>query len=119
MFSKFFLARPIFYGDEDDVESEDLSHGSGRILFMDDNMSVISTASKMLEHIGFTVESAADGEEKPRGSPYEDAEVGIAEYLQIAQSFRVRQTDDRFALLSGGLGVGRIVGRVIGVPNVW
>ena len=36
--------------------------GSGRILFMDDDESVNATARKMLEHLGFEVDIAYDGE---------------------------------------------------------
>jgi PAS domain S-box-containing protein len=37
--------------------------GSGRILVMDDDKSIVNTVSKMLKYFGFSVDSAADGED--------------------------------------------------------
>jgi two-component system cell cycle sensor histidine kinase/response regulator CckA len=42
-------------------KKEDVIHGKGRILVMDDNESVLETASEMLCHIGYQVELAKDG----------------------------------------------------------
>lgn len=42
-------------------ENEDVVHGKGRILVMDDNESVLETASEMLCHVGYQVELAKDG----------------------------------------------------------
>jgi PAS domain S-box-containing protein len=42
-------------------KKEDVIHGKGRILVMDDNESVLETASEMLCHVGYQVELAKDG----------------------------------------------------------
>ena len=54
-----------------------LSHGSGRVLVMDDNEDVRTTAQGILNELGYTVELAENGAEvldiytkrKERGSP--------------------------------------------------
>lgn len=42
-------------------KKDDIVHGRGRILVMDDNEAVLETASEMLCHIGYQVELAKDG----------------------------------------------------------
>ena len=44
-------------------KKNDVVHGKGRILIMDDNDSVLETVSQMLCHIGYQVELAKDGSE--------------------------------------------------------
>ena len=43
-------------------KNESTFKGKGRVLFMDDDEAVNATSKKMLEHLGFTVEIAMDGD---------------------------------------------------------
>jgi nitrogen-specific signal transduction histidine kinase/CheY-like chemotaxis protein len=47
----------------DTRKKDEIIHGMGRILVMDDNEAVLETASEMLCHIGYKVELAKDGSE--------------------------------------------------------
>lgn len=49
-------------GEAAKPKNESIFRGKGRVLFMDDDEGVNTTSKKMLEHLGFTVEIALDGE---------------------------------------------------------
>jgi PAS domain S-box-containing protein len=49
-------------GEAAKPKNESSYRGKGRVLFMDDDEAVNSTSKKMLEHLGFTVEIAQDGD---------------------------------------------------------
>ncbi|MBP7736079.1 MAG: PAS domain S-box protein [Spirochaetes bacterium] len=49
-------------GEAEELQNRSLPTGSGRILFMDDDEAVTSTASKILKHLGYTVDIAVDGD---------------------------------------------------------
>ena len=61
----FYLYLPALEKQEEVVEKkkESFYKGKGRVLFMDDDEAVNATARKMLEHLGFAVECALDGEQ--------------------------------------------------------
>ncbi len=77
----FYLYLPSSEKQEVAPEKKEESSfkGKGRVLFMDDDEAVNTTARKMLEHLGFAVECALDGEQavkfyergRREGAPYD------------------------------------------------
>jgi len=79
----FYIYLPISERHEEEPEKKKETSfkgkAKGKVLFMDDDEAVNATARKMLEHLGFSVECALDGEQavklyergRREGSPFD------------------------------------------------
>lgn len=95
--------------DQPTVTTATQARASGRILLMDDDAMILRTTSRMIMHLGYTVETAADGREAiykcseamKAGKPFDAAILDltvpggmggketVGELLKIAPSVRV------------------------------
>ncbi len=94
-------------GEVEERQYRTAHSGSGRILFMDDDEAVTSTASKILKHFGYTVDIAVEGDmavalyEKSMkdGRPYD---LVILD-LTIPGGMGGRKTIEKLLLLNGNI----------------
>lgn len=75
-----------------DETPEMLIQGSGRILIMDDEGEILEVLEKMLQHLGFTVDLASDGEQ------------ALALYIRAVQQGRPYITTILDLTIPGGMG---------------